>query len=121
MWTGDSQRPEHVLNPAGSHWIRAEKQKNIPGHWSNTSSPWNPNVPGVTAELFAEAIAVANTLRQAQGKGPVTSFQGRDFWEILKDLVDSVLEQQIPLASTDCQLRPCPDREKVRERVKGAE
>lgn len=50
-------------------------------------------VPAVTAELFAEAIAVANTLRQAQGRGPITSFQGRDFWEILKDLVDSVLEQ----------------------------
>jgi hypothetical protein len=50
-------------------------------------------VPAVTAGLFAEAIAVANTLRQTQGKGPVESFQSRDFWEILKDLIDSVLEQ----------------------------
>ncbi len=46
-------------------------------------------VPAVTAELFAEAIAV----RQAQGRGPVTSFRARDYWEILKDLIDSVLEQ----------------------------
>ncbi|MCT9625979.1 hypothetical protein HWD94_12725 [Pseudarthrobacter equi] len=50
-------------------------------------------VPAVTAELFAEAIAVANALRQAQGKGPVTSFRARDFWEILKDLIDNVLER----------------------------
>ena len=50
-------------------------------------------VPAVTAELFTEAIAVANTVRQAQGRGPVTSFRARDFWEILKDLIDSVLEQ----------------------------
>lgn len=50
-------------------------------------------VPAVTAELFVEAIAVANAVRQAQGKGPVTSFQARDFWENLKDLIDSVLEQ----------------------------
>lgn len=50
-------------------------------------------VPAVTAELFAEAIAVANAVRQAQGRGPVTSFRARDFWEILKDLIDSVLEQ----------------------------
>lgn len=50
-------------------------------------------VPAVTAELFVEAIAVANAVRQAQGRGPVTSFRARDFWEILKDLVDSVLEQ----------------------------
>ncbi|PNH85648.1 hypothetical protein [Arthrobacter sp. AFG20] len=50
-------------------------------------------VPAVTAELFAEAIAVANAVRQSQGRGPVTSFRARDFWEILKDLVDSVLEQ----------------------------
>ena len=50
-------------------------------------------VPAVTAELFAEAIAIANAVRQAQGRGPVTSFRARDFWEILKDLIDSVLEQ----------------------------
>ena len=50
-------------------------------------------VPAVTAELFAEAIAVANAVRQAQGRGPVTSLRARDFWEILKDLIDSVLEQ----------------------------
>lgn len=50
-------------------------------------------VPAVTAELFAEAIAVANAVRQAQGRGPVTSFRARDFWEILKDLIDSVVEQ----------------------------
>lgn len=50
-------------------------------------------VPAVTAELFAEAIAVADAVRQAQGRGPVTSFRARDFWEILKDLIDSVLEQ----------------------------
>jgi hypothetical protein len=50
-------------------------------------------VPAVTAELFAEAIAVANAVRQAQGRGPVTSFRARDFWEILKDLIDSVLEK----------------------------
>lgn len=50
-------------------------------------------VPAVTAELFAESIAVANAVRQAQGRGPVTSFRARDFWEILKDLVDSVVEQ----------------------------
>ena len=50
-------------------------------------------VPAVTAELFAEAIAVANAMRQTQGRGPVTSFRARDFWEILKDLIDSVLEQ----------------------------
>lgn len=50
-------------------------------------------VPAVTAELFAETIAVANAVRQAQGRGPVTSFRARDFWEILKDLIDSVLEQ----------------------------
>ncbi|WP_314195229.1 hypothetical protein [uncultured Arthrobacter sp.] len=50
-------------------------------------------VPAVTAELFAEAIAVANAVRQSQGRGPVTSFRARDFWEILKDLIDSVLEQ----------------------------
>jgi hypothetical protein len=50
-------------------------------------------VPAVTAELFAEAIAVANAVRQAQGRGPVTSFRARDYWEILKDLIDSVLEQ----------------------------
>lgn len=50
-------------------------------------------VPAVTAELFAEAVAVANALREAQGKGPVTSVRARDFWEILKDLVDSVLER----------------------------
>jgi hypothetical protein len=50
-------------------------------------------VPAVTAELFTEAIAVANAVRQAQGRGPVTSFRARDFWEILKDLIDSVLEQ----------------------------
>lgn len=50
-------------------------------------------VPAVTAELFAEAIAVANAVRQAQGRGPVTSFRARDFWEVLKDLIDSVLEQ----------------------------
>jgi hypothetical protein len=50
-------------------------------------------VPAVTAELFAEAVAVANAVRQAHGKGPVTSFRARDFWEVLKDLIDSVLEQ----------------------------
>lgn len=50
-------------------------------------------VPAVTAELFAEAVAVANAVRQAQGRGPVTSFRARDFWEVLKDLIDSVLEQ----------------------------
>lgn len=50
-------------------------------------------VPAVTAELFAEAIAVANAVREAQGKGPVTSFRARDFWEILKDLIDGVLER----------------------------
>jgi len=50
-------------------------------------------VPAVTAELFAEAIAVANAVREAQGTGPVTSFRARDFWEILKDLIDSVLER----------------------------
>lgn len=50
-------------------------------------------VPAVTAELFAEVIAVANAMRQAQGRGPVTSFRATDFWEILKDLIDSVLEQ----------------------------
>jgi hypothetical protein len=50
-------------------------------------------VPAATAELFAEAIAVANAVRQAQGRGPVTSFRARDFWEILKDLIDSVHEQ----------------------------
>lgn len=50
-------------------------------------------VPAVTAELFSEAVAVANAVRQAQGRGPVTSFRARDFWEILKDLIDSVLEQ----------------------------
>jgi hypothetical protein len=50
-------------------------------------------VPAVTAELFTEAIAVANAVRQAQGRGPVTSFRARDFWEILKDLIDSVLEK----------------------------
>jgi hypothetical protein len=50
-------------------------------------------VPAVTAELFAEAIAVANAVRQAQGRGPVTSFRARDFWEILKDLINGVLEQ----------------------------
>lgn len=50
-------------------------------------------VPAVTAELFAEAIAVANAVRQAQGRGPVSSFRARDYWEILKDLIDSVLEQ----------------------------
>ena len=50
-------------------------------------------VPAVTAELFTEAIAIANAVRQAQGRGPVTSFRARDFWEILKDLIDSVLEK----------------------------
>lgn len=50
-------------------------------------------VPAVTAELFAEAIAVANAVRQAQGRGPVRSFRARDVWEILKDLIDGVLEQ----------------------------
>jgi len=50
-------------------------------------------VPAVTAELFAEAIAVANAVRQAQGTGPVTSYRARDFWEILKELIDSVLDQ----------------------------
>ncbi len=50
-------------------------------------------VPAVTAELFAEAIAVANAVRHAQGRGTVTSFRARDFWEILKELVDSVLDQ----------------------------
>jgi hypothetical protein len=50
-------------------------------------------VPAITAELFAEAIAVADAVREAQGRGPVTSFRARDFWEILKDLIDSVLEQ----------------------------
>ena len=50
-------------------------------------------VPAVTAELFAEAVTVANAVRQAQGRGPLTSFRARDFWEILKDLIDSVLEQ----------------------------
>jgi hypothetical protein len=50
-------------------------------------------VPAVTAELFAEAIAVANAVREAQGRGPVTSYRARDFWEILKELIDSVLEQ----------------------------
>ncbi|MDQ0822283.1 hypothetical protein QFZ79_000030 [Arthrobacter sp. V4I6] len=50
-------------------------------------------VPAVTAELFAEAIAVANAVRQAQGRGPVTSYRARDFWEILKELIDSVLDQ----------------------------
>jgi hypothetical protein len=50
-------------------------------------------VPAVTAELFAEAIAVADAVREAQGRGPVNSFRARDFWEILKDLIDSVLEK----------------------------
>lgn len=50
-------------------------------------------VPAVTAELFAEAIAVADAVREAEGKGPVNSFRARDFWEILKDLVDGVVEQ----------------------------
>lgn len=50
-------------------------------------------VPAVTAELFTEAIAIANAVRKAQGRGPVTSFRARDFWEILKDLIDSVLEK----------------------------
>jgi hypothetical protein len=50
-------------------------------------------VPAVTAELFAEAIAVADAVREDQGKGLVTSFRARDFWEILKELVDSVLDQ----------------------------
>ncbi|MEV8151050.1 hypothetical protein AB0O52_23300, partial [Arthrobacter sp. NPDC080073] len=50
-------------------------------------------VPAITAELFAEAIAVTDTVREAQGRGPVTSYRARDFWEILKELVDSVLDQ----------------------------
>ncbi|GAA5199875.1 hypothetical protein GCM10023346_40680 [Arthrobacter gyeryongensis] len=50
-------------------------------------------VPAVTAELFAEAIAIADTVREAQGRGPVTSYRARDFWEILKELIDSVLDQ----------------------------
>ncbi len=50
-------------------------------------------VPVVTAELFAEAIAVANAVRLAQGRGTVTSFRARDFWEILKELIDCVLDQ----------------------------
>ncbi|MEW1823822.1 hypothetical protein AB0323_23965 [Arthrobacter sp. NPDC080031] len=50
-------------------------------------------VPAITAELFAEAIAVADTVREAQGRGPVTSYRARDFWEILKELIDSVLDQ----------------------------
>lgn len=50
-------------------------------------------VPAVTAELFAEAIAVANAVRATQGRGTVTSFRARDYWEILKELIDSVLDQ----------------------------
>lgn len=50
-------------------------------------------VPAITAELFAEAIAVADAVREAQGRGPVTSYRARDFWEILKELIDSVLDQ----------------------------
>jgi hypothetical protein len=50
-------------------------------------------VPAVTAELFTETISVANAVREAQSRGPVTSYRARDFWEILKELIDSVLEQ----------------------------
>ncbi|MET3922450.1 hypothetical protein [Arthrobacter sp. UYEF20] len=50
-------------------------------------------VPAVTAELFAEAIVLADAVREAQGRGPVTSYRARDFWEILKELIGSVLDQ----------------------------
>jgi hypothetical protein len=50
-------------------------------------------VPAITAELFAEAITVADAVREAQGRGPVTSYRARDFWEILKELIDSVIEK----------------------------
>jgi hypothetical protein len=50
-------------------------------------------VPSVTAEMFAEAIAVADAVREAQGRGPVTSFRARDYWEVLKELIDGVSER----------------------------
>lgn len=50
-------------------------------------------VPAVTAEMFAEAVAVADAIREAQGHGPVTSFRARDYWEILKELIGSVGER----------------------------
>lgn len=50
-------------------------------------------VPSVTAEMFAESIAVANAIREAQGHGPVTTFRARDYWEILKELIDGVRER----------------------------
>jgi hypothetical protein len=77
MLIGAWQRQGRVLIPAMvEHILALEPER----------------VPAVTAELFAEAIAVANAMRQTQGRGPVTSFRARDFWEILKDLIDSVLE-----------------------------
>jgi hypothetical protein len=50
-------------------------------------------IPAVTAELFAEAIAVADAIREAQGKRPVTPARAGTFWEVLKELIDSVREQ----------------------------
>lgn len=50
-------------------------------------------VPAITAELFAEVITVADAVREAQGRGPVTAYRARDFWEILKELIDSVIEK----------------------------
>jgi hypothetical protein len=42
--------------------------------------------------MFAEAIAVADAIREAQGPRPVTSFAARDYWEV-KKLIDSVRER----------------------------
>lgn len=92
MWTVDSKLQGCASNPAAWVGTRA-RQRSIPGPWWNIFSLEPERVTAVTAELFAEALAVANAVRRAQGRGPVTSFRARDFREILKDLVDCVVEQ----------------------------
>lgn len=36
---------------------------------------------------------VADTIREAGGRRPVTSFRARDYWEILNELVGGVRER----------------------------
>lgn len=50
-------------------------------------------VPAITAELFAEAIAIAGAAREAHGKAPVTPYRAQSYWETLKELVDSIHDQ----------------------------
>jgi hypothetical protein len=47
-------------------------------------------VPAITAELFAEAIAIAGAAREAHGKGPVNANRAQSYWESLKELIDSI-------------------------------